>query len=176
MEDSYFFLPESKQNRLVSVQAKKDGKWMKYTVNPYYDPEYPVKGAMNFFSGGGGLSSTAKDYANFLQMYLNKGELNGERLLSRTTVQFIMANQVGELYWDPGAYYGLAFEVLDQKGAEMGGRGSVGTFGWGGYFNTQYFADPVENTIGILMKQTMDAQTDETAWKFRLLLGQAIDD
>ena len=176
MEDSYFFLPDSKKDRLVSVQAMKDGKWMKYNDNPYYDSDYPIKGAMSFFSGGGGLSSTAKDYANFLQMYLNNGELNGARLLSRTTVQFIMENQVGNLFGDSGSYYGLAFGVLDQKGAAMGGRGSEGTFEWGGYFNTQYFADPVEQVIGILMKQTQDTWTDQTGWKFSLLVGQAIDD
>jgi CubicO group peptidase (beta-lactamase class C family) len=175
MEDSYFYLPDAKKDRLVSVQIQKDGKWIKYPSSPYYDPDYPIKGAMSFFSGGGGLSSTAKDYANFLQMYLNDGELNGKRLLSRTTVQFIMANQVGDLFGNSGAYYGLAFGVLDEKGAGKGGSGSVGTFEWGGYFNTQYFADPVEQVIGILMKQTQDTYSDETGWKFRLLVGQAID-
>ena len=64
---------------------------------------------------------------------------------------------------------------MTDKGQATGGEGSVGTFDWGGYFNTQYFADPVEQTIGILMKQTQQAK-EETAWKFRLLVGQAIDD
>jgi len=176
MEDSYFYLPESKKDRLVTVQTKKDRAWARYPDNPYFDADYPIKGAMSFFSGGGGLSSTAKDYACFLQMYLNNGEYNGVRLLSRTTVQTIMSNQVGDLLGESGAYYGLAFGVLDENGAGMGGRSSVGTFEWGGYFNTQYFADPVENVIGILMKQTQDTWSDETGWKFRLLVGQAIDD
>ena len=176
MEDSYFYLPESKMDRLVPVQTKKDRAWTKYPGNPYFDADYPIKGAKSFFSGGGGLSSTAKDYACFLQMYLNNGEYNGVRLLSRTTVQTIMSNQVGDLLGESGSYYGLAFGVLDENGAGMGGRSSVGTFEWGGYFNTQYFADPVENVIGILMKQTQDTWSDETGWKFRLLVGQAIDD
>jgi CubicO group peptidase (beta-lactamase class C family) len=176
MDDTWFYLPESKQDRLVSVQTKENGKWKKFPESSFYDPDYPVKGAMKFFSGGGGLSSTAKDYASFLQMYLNNGELNGIRLLSRTTVQFMMANQIGELFGDSGAYYGLAFGVLDQKGQDMGGRGSIGTFEWGGYFNTQYFADPEEKIIGILMKQTQDIPSDETAWRFRILVGQAVDD
>jgi len=175
MNDTYFYLPDSKINRLVSVQTKKDDKWIRYT-NIYYDPDYPIKGAKTFFSGGGGLSSTAKDYATFLQMYLNQGELNGVRLLSRTTVQFIMANQIGDLLGNSGAFYGLAFGVLNQEGQNMGGRGSIGTFDWGGYFNTQYFADPKENIIGILMKQTQDIRMDDTGWKFRQLVGQAIDD
>ena len=176
MEDTYFYLPDSKKGRLVPVQTKKNEEWVKYSITPYYDPDYPIKGAKEFFSGGGGLSSTGKDYASFLQMYLNNGELNGVRLLSRTTVQFIMANQIGDLWGESGAYYGLAFGVNDQKGQDMGGIGSAGTFDWGGYFNTQYFADPKEGIIGILMKQTQDISGDETGWKFRLLVGQAIDD
>ena len=176
MDDTWFYLPESKQDRLVTVQTKENGKWKEFPESSFYDPDYPVKGAMKFFSGGGGLSSTAKDYASFLQMYLNNGELNGIRLLSRTTVQFMMANQIGELLGNSGAYYGLAFGVIDQKGQDMGGRGSIGTFEWGGYFNTQYFADPEEKIIGILMKQTQDTPSDETAWRFRILVGQAVDD
>lgn len=175
MNDTYFYVPDSKTNRLVRPQTLKDSKWAAYT-NPYYDSDYPIKGAKMFFSGGAGLSSTAKDYATFLQMYLNGGELNGVRLLSRTTVQSMMGNQIGDFWGDSGAYYGLAFRVLDQKGQNMGGRGSIGTFDWGGYFNTQYFADPKEETIGILMKQTQETGPDDTGWKFRILVGQAIDD
>ena len=108
-------------------------------------------------------------------MYLNGGELNGIRLLSRTTIQFMLSNQTGNLFAEPGAFYSLAFSVINQEGQNMGGKGSVGTFGWGGYFNTQYFVDPKEKTIGIIMKQTQET-TDDTAWKFYQLVGQAIDD
>jgi CubicO group peptidase (beta-lactamase class C family) len=176
MEDSYFYLPESKYDRLVPVQTTKDGTWVNYPVTPFYDPDYPIKGAMRLFSGGGGLSSTAMDYARFLQMYLNKGEMNGVRLLSRTTVETILTDQVGAMLGASDTGYGLAFGILNERGALWGGQGSAGTFNWGGYFNTQYFADPVEQTIGILMKQTQDISTDETGWKFQLLVGQAIDD
>jgi len=176
MSDTYFYLPNAKFSRLVPVQTKTDGQWNSNYSHVAYDVDYPIKGAKMFFAGGAGLSSTAKDYANFLQMYLNEGELNGVRLLSRTTVQSVMGNQIGDLWGDSGAYYGLAFGVLDQKGQDMGGRGSVGTFDWGGYFNTQYFADPKEDVIGILMKQTQESGPDDTSWKFRILVGQAIDD
>ena len=176
MEDTYFYLPDSKADRLVPVQSKTSGVWTKLGVNEFFDPDYPVKGAKTFFSGGGGLSSTAEDYARFLQMYLNNGVYNGKRLLSRTTIQTIMSNQVGDLLGDSGNDYGLAFGILDETGATRGGRSSIGSFEWGGYFNTQYFADPVENVVGVLMKQTQDTWSDETGWKFRLLVGQAIDD
>ena len=177
MDDTWFYLPESKSNRLVSVQQKDDkGNWERFPVT-FYDPDYPISGARRFFSGGAGLSSTVKDYATFLQMYLNGGELNGVRILSRTTIQSMMANQIGDL-WDEasGSHYGLAFGVVNESGEGQGGQGSEGTFSWGGYFNTQYFADPQENIIGVLMKQTQGPTGDETGWKFRMLVGQAVDD
>ena len=175
MSDTWFYLPKEKHNRLVSVQQITDGKWGKYPIT-FYDTDYPMKGAKRFFSGGAGLSSTAKDYATFLQMYLNNGELNGKRILSRTTLQSIMGNHTGELFSDDSEYYGLAFGVVTQKGQDSGGMGSAGTFDWGGYFNTQYFADPKENIIGILMKQTQGKVSDETGWKFRQMVFAAIDD
>ncbi|SMO68417.1 serine hydrolase domain-containing protein [Fodinibius sediminis] len=174
MDDTWFYLPDSKADRLVPVQTTEDGRWVRYPVT-FYDPNYPVKGARQFYSGGAGLSSTARDYATFLQMYLNKGELNGVRLLSRTTVQFMMSNQIGDLWEGNGKHYGLAFGVVNQRGENLGGMGSKGTFDWGGYFNTQYFADPQERIIGILLKQTQGT-SDPTGWKFRQLVGQAVDD
>jgi CubicO group peptidase (beta-lactamase class C family) len=174
MEDTGFYLPEEKAGRLVSVQKLEDGKWVRYPVT-FYDPDYPIKGARTFFSGGAGLSSTAKDYATFLQMYLNGGELNGVRILSRTTIETMMLNQTGELYGGGDKYYGLAFGVLTEKGQGKGGLGSPGTFDWGGYFNTQYFADPKQNIVGILMKQTRGGN-DQTGWKFRLLVEAAVDE
>lgn len=175
MNDTWFYLPREKHDRLVSVQHKVDGKWEKYPVT-FYDTDYPKKGAKRFFSGGAGLSSTAKDYATFLQMYLNKGELNGERILSRTTVQSIMGNQTGEKFGNGIKHYGLAFGVVTSEGQDAGGIGSMGTFDWGGYFNTQYFADPKEKIIGVLMKQTQGGTGDQTGWKFRQMVGATVDD
>jgi CubicO group peptidase (beta-lactamase class C family) len=175
MNDTRFYQPEEKAGRLVAVQQKVKGNWEKYPVT-FYDTDYPIKGAKSFFSGGAGLSSTAKDYTTFLQMYLNGGEYNGVRILSHTTIQSILSNQTGEMWGTPDKYFGLAFSVVTKKGGEKGGLTSEGTFEWGGYFNTQYFADPKENVIGILMKQTQGSVTDETGWKFRQLIGQTIDD
>ncbi len=176
MNDTRFYLPESKADRLVTVQQKVDGRWEKYPVT-FYDTDYPIKGAKSFFSGGAGLSSTAKDYATFLQMYLNGGEYNGIRLLSRKTVDIILSNQIGNIWGDESnTKFGLAFDILTESGQIKGGKGSAGTFGWGGYFNTQYFADPEEEIIGILMKQTQGPVNDVTGWKFRQLVFQTIDD
>jgi CubicO group peptidase (beta-lactamase class C family) len=175
MKDTGFYLPESKAARLVAVQKPDGNKWVRYPVT-FYDPDYPIKGAKSFFSGGAGLCSTAYDYATFLQMYLNHGELGGVRILSRTTVDMILSEQVGkDLFGGGTKHYGLAFGVVTDKGQARGGEGSAGTFDWGGYFNTQYFADPKEGVIGILMKQTQGGN-DDTSWRFRQLVGQLIDD
>ena len=176
MKDTWFYLPEGRAARLVPVQTPKDGQWVRYPVT-FYDPDYPIKGARQFFSGGAGLCSTALDYAAFLQMYLNGGEFKGTRILSRTTVDTILANQTGELMGGKNAnnYFGLSFGVLTPQGQAKGGKGSPGTFDWGGYFNTQYFADPQEKVIGILMKQTQGG-SDGTGDAFRRLVMQAIDD
>jgi CubicO group peptidase (beta-lactamase class C family) len=176
MNDTWFYLPEEKADRLVSVQqVNEKGEWIR-CPSTFYDPDYPIKGAKSFFSGGAGLSSTAKDYANFLQMFLNGGELNGVRILSRTTIRTILSNQTGDIWGSPEQFFGLAFAVVTQRGEEKGELGSAGTFEWGGYFNTQYFADPKEKIIGIIMKQTEGPTNDNTGWKFRQLVGQSLDD
>jgi len=175
MSDTGFYLPNSKANRLVTVQEHKKGKWIPLK-SKLFEPDYPIKGAKSYFSGGAGLSSTAKDYTTFLQMYLNKGELNGKRFLSRTTINFMMQKQFLNIWKDAGSYYALAFEVINKKGASKGGRGSIGTFDWGGYFNTQYFADPKEQLIGIIMKQTSGSVKDPTGWQFIQIIESAIDD
>jgi CubicO group peptidase (beta-lactamase class C family) len=176
MNDTGFYLPEAKANRLVRVHKRENGRWAPYPVT-FYDPDYPIKGAKSFFSGGAGLCSTARDYATFLQMYLNGGELGGKRFLSRTTIATIMSPQMSRDYWtNESAQYGLAFGLVTERGVAGGGQGSVGTFDWGGYFNTQFFADPQEGVLGVLMKQTRDVAEDETGWRFRLLVGQSIDD
>ena len=175
MNDTGFYLPESKAQRLVAIQQKENGQWVNFP-STFYETDYPIKGAKTFFSGGAGLSSTAKDYATFLQMYINGGELNGVRILSRTTIEAIMANQTGDLYGGGNDHHGLAFGVLTKQGQGRGGLGSEGTFVWGGYFNTQYFADPKENIVGIIMKQTQGPTGDQTAWKFKQIVGALVDD
>lgn len=87
-----------------------------------------------------------------------------------------MTNQVGDLLGEGGKDYGLAFGIVDQKGVQIGGMGSLGTFDWGGYFNTQYFADPQTGIIGLIFKQTSGAGNgDETGWKFRQMVFTLVE-
>jgi CubicO group peptidase (beta-lactamase class C family) len=174
MNDTRFYLNEAQGTRLVEVHTYQGGKWQEFPVT-FYDPAYPKTGAKTFFSGGAGLSSTTEDYAKFLQMYLNGGTYNGQRLLSPLTIQTAMQNQVGDL-WNTDHFHGLAFGVVTAKGVAQGGQGSAGTFDWGGYFNTQYFADPNHKIIGLLFKQVSGAgKGDQTAWKFRQMVFSAVE-
>jgi CubicO group peptidase (beta-lactamase class C family) len=178
MSDTYFYLPDSKKDRLVYIH-KPDSlqKWVRFPVT-FYDPNYPISGAKTFFSGGAGLSSTAKDYATFLQMLLNGGTMNGKRFLSRTTVELLTAtNQTGNLFGGPNgdSFFSLGFSVISQNG-EAKGNGSAGRFNWGGYFNTNYWADPKEKIIMVLMKQTQAAPDGGSEAMFTRLIYQSIDD
>jgi CubicO group peptidase (beta-lactamase class C family) len=173
MTNTGFYLNETQGEKLVTIHRKVNNQWESFPTT-FYDPNYPKTGAKTFFSGGAGLSSTAEDYSKFLQMYLNGGSYNGTQFLSSTTIETIMSNQVGDLLGNGGKDYGLAFGLVDPNGVAQGGIGSLGTFDWGGYFNTQYFADPVTKTIGILMKQTQGNTGDETSWKFRQMVFTSV--
>jgi CubicO group peptidase (beta-lactamase class C family) len=170
MKDSYFYLPTTHQDRLVPVQTKKDGFWTKYRGD-FYDTNFPVKGAKTFLSGGAGLSSTTADYSNFLQMFLNKGSFNGKQILGKKTVELVHINQNSHI---PDSSIGLAFGLVSEKDQALGGKGSAGTITWGGYFNTSYFADPVENITGIVFKQTREIEEEYTSVEFRTLVYQSL--
>lgn len=175
MNDSYFYLPDSKANRLVPVQIPDGNQGWTRLGTTFYNPDYPISGAKTFYSGGAGLSSTLKDYATFLQMILNGGEYNGIRLLSRPYTELLCcSNQSGDLYDASGrSFFSLAFGVVAPKGEQASGI-SAGTFSWGGYFNTNYFADPKEKIIGVIMKQTQRS-SDDLNQKFQILTYQAVD-
>ena len=182
MKDTYFYLPDSKKDRLVPLYSenKEEKKLAKLAANRgglAANPDYPITGAKAYFSGGGGLSSTAYDYAIFLQMLLNNGVYNGKRLLSRKGVDlFTNANQSGTLFPSPNGYFSLGFEVINEKGHSQD-LNSVGTFSWGGAFSTHYFADPKEKICVVLMKQMWGTSYGgELDKKFDVLVYQALDD
>ena len=130
-------------------------------------------------NGGGGLLSTAADYARFLQMLLNGGSLEGRRLLGRKTVEFMTADHLGPLprsgeVLPPGHGFGLGFAVKTALG-EHTEPGSVGTYGWSGAAGTAFFVDPQEAMFAMIMVQA-PGQLDEVRELFRQLVYAAIDD
>ena len=171
MNDTWFYLPEEKQSRLVKVNTEDQNRHVKSM--PQESVNYPLlKGT--YFSGGAGLSSTTKDYAIFLQMLLNKGVFNGKRLLSRRTVELITTNQIGDLSLGRDKF-GLGFQITTEAGqAELGV--SEGSFSWGGYFSTIYWADPRERLVCLLFTQQFPLSHSEIHDKFRVLVYQALND
>ncbi len=179
MKDTYFYLPDNKKDRLVPLYSEnKEKTLVKLGQNQGLaaDPNYPITGAKTYFSGGGGLSSTAYDYALFLQMLLNKGVYNGRQFLSRKSIElFTNSNQTGTLFPSPNAYFSLGFEVINEKGHAQD-LNSIGTFSWGGAFSTHYFADPKENICVVLMKQMWGTSYGgELDKKFDVLVYQALN-
>jgi CubicO group peptidase (beta-lactamase class C family) len=171
MTDSYFYLPSSKSERLVKVNTENNNhhiaKLPQTTVN------YPlIRGT--YYSGGAGLSSTTKDYAIFLQMLLNKGEYNGKRLLSRRTVELITSNQIGDLNLGRDKF-GLGFQITTANGQARLGM-SEGSFSWGGYFATTYWADPKERLVCLLFMQQSPLSHSEIQDKFKAMVYQALND
>ena len=158
MKDTWFYLPPDRAGRLVTVYDGEGGKAVP-RQKPIWDgvnPEYPrLKGT--YFSGGAGLSSTVEDYARFLQLFLNKGEFNGVRLLSPKTVELILTEQFPDLKADVGLAFGMETPHNDYESPR-----SLGSFSWGGAYATTYWADPKEGLIGQLYTNMVNSSA---AWE-----------
>jgi len=173
MKDTYFNIPADKHSRLANLYTEDSvGHLLKVTGSKNgIAVDYPNQ-VKHYFSGGGGLSSTAFDYAIFLQMLLNKGTYNGVEILAPRTVELILQNQLGDVNLGNNKF-GLGFEIVTEKGAADGPR-NVGSFSWGGYFGTMYWADPKEKLIGLLMTQQTPNSHGDLGAKFQSLVYQAL--
>jgi len=109
-----------------------------------------------------------------LQMLLNKGEYNGKRLLSRRTVELMTTNQIGDLNLGTDKF-GLGFEIITAEGQARLGM-SEGSFSWGGFFGTTYWADPRERLVCLMFVQQFPLSHSEIQDKFKALVYQALDD
>lgn len=179
MNDTHFYLPAAKLNRFVASYEpdKTNGNKIKLVEAPNAQSRW-LKEPHNYFSGAGGLVSTAADYVRFHQMMLNGGELDGVRLLGRKTVELMTANHTGDLpLWLPGPGYGfgLGYSVVKDIGV-TGQAGSAGMYGWGGAFCTYFQVDPKEELIGIVMTQVRPYDHLNIRQEFMALANQAIVD
>jgi CubicO group peptidase (beta-lactamase class C family) len=157
MNDTQFYLPKEKAPRLATAYTWYEGKGLtrfpdqSIAEGPFsYSADYPYRGPRKLYSGGAGLTSTAADYVRFCQMLLNGGKLDGARLVSRKTVELMSHDQLGKI--NPDMAFGLGFEVSGVK-APLAELASPGTYGWGGFFFTQFSIDPKEELIVIFMAQ-----------------------
>lgn len=177
MNDTHFYLPREKRDRLATVYSRIDDELKRASAAGGITGSQGayVDGPRRSFSGGAGLLSTATDYARFLQMLLNGGELDGRRILSRKTVELMTVSHLGSIPFNAGQGFGLGVSVLEDVGAR-GTPGSVGEFGWGGAYHTTYWVDPQEELVVVHLTQLLPAGGVNDQAKVRALVYQAIVD
>ncbi len=177
MNDTYFSLSKEKYARLATLYKMKNGKLEKTTG--YF--QYPQ--TQNYFAGGAGLVSTAFDYSRFAQMLLNKGSLDGKRIVSRKTIELMSSNSIGSLFIHTGSKhngimgdkFGLGFGIRTERGV-FDELESLGSFGWDGAFYTRFWVDPKEDLLGIFLSQVDSYWDEKLIGKFKVLVYQAIVD
>jgi methyl acetate hydrolase len=162
MEDTTFTVPDGKRERVVTVHARSGEGLLKEAANPRV-LESPAR-------GDGGLFSTAKDYARFMQMILNRGRLGTTRLVNAQTVAMMTTNQLGPLTipeqpstmpalarpFPIGAgkdTFGFGFQI-EARPATAGMR-SAGSLSWGGIFNTHFWIDPQRSIAAVVLMQVL---------------------
>jgi CubicO group peptidase (beta-lactamase class C family) len=176
MVDTHFFLPVDKRARLATVYSAKPAGGIERapdTGGMVSQGAY-TDGPRKAFSGGAGLLSTAHDYARFLQMLLNGGELDGVRLLSRKTVELMTTDHV-EKYGGPATGWSLGFQTVENLGA-WAQLGTVGSYGWGGAYHSHYWVDPQEQLVVVYLTQLIPAGNIDDHNKLRALIYQALVD
>jgi CubicO group peptidase (beta-lactamase class C family) len=152
MVDTYFNVPQEKAGRLPTVYAEELNKNIFEWGDMYskINPRYPLM-KHTYFSGGAGLSSTAFDYAIFLQMILNGGKYNGVQVIAKRSAELMLSPQLN-FKFNGSDDFGLGFALTAEKSANINMR-NKGSFSWGGYFGTKYWADPKEKLIVLVMTQ-----------------------
>jgi CubicO group peptidase (beta-lactamase class C family) len=180
MADTDFVVPESKWPRLATVYAPDAAGG----IRPMKDPETfgnatfsPIEyyKSRTYFSGGAGLVSTAADYARFAQMLLNGGSLDGVQLLSPKSIELMTRSHTADLppslLLSAGTGFGLGFRVVTDP-VQTGAIGSEGRYGWLGIYGTEFWIDPKERLIGIVLVQRYPGSPVAAA--FQPLVYQAL--
>ncbi len=171
MNDTYFYLPAEKHERLVKCYQRTSDS-TRYTLNPSeIDQIYPLADNQPYHGGGAGLSGTIEDYAKFCQMLLNGGEFNNHRVLGRKTVELMGTNQLVNI---PGTYqFGLAYEVTTKEGFNRT-MISPGSWKWGGAYGTAYVIDPKENMVALIYSNILPWVNPEVHDRFFTSVYQSL--
>ena len=185
MRDTSFVLDDAQVSRFAAnYERQGDG-----SLKMIDDPEQSNYRKRTFFSGGGGLLSTAPDYFRFTSMMQNMGELDGVRILGRKTVELMTMNHLpggqdltelaqGGMFTETayaGVGFGLGFSVM-QSPARAQVVGSPGEFAWGGAASTAFWIDPVEDLTVIFMTQLMPSSSYPLRRELRVLTYAALED
>ncbi len=181
MDDTAFYLPEEKLDRLASIYGPSGDNGIQEIDTPQVNS---YKRAHTMFSGGGGLVSTASDYMRFCQMMLNGGTLDSVRLLGPKTVELMTTNHLpddlmpysvseGLAQGTQGCGFGLGFRVVMDL-AQHGLIGSEGIYSWAGAASTVFWIDPKEELIAVLLTQFMPTGHYPIHPEFQVAVYQAM--
>ena len=182
MVDTHFFLPPEKLSRL-SASYKPENDQRISLDDPDTAESFFTSQTSKFYIGSGGLLSTASDYFHFAEMLRCKGVINtgqnkGQRLISRTTLELMLQNHIGNKYvWlmGPGHGFGLGFsQVLNSGDAHT--IVNPGTYSWGGMYCTHWWIDPVEDLLGMVFTQVRPYYHLNIRHDMQVLAAQAIVD
>jgi CubicO group peptidase (beta-lactamase class C family) len=181
MSDTSFDVPDAKWSRFATVYAPDGAGGIRAMKDPetfgntMMSPFAYYKSPKRYFSGGAGLTSTIHDYARFTQMLLNGGTFNGVRLLGPKTIELMTTSHTADLpsggLLGADGQFGLGFRVSTDLGASQT-LGSTGVYGWSGIYGTNFWIDPKEHLIGIMMVQRYPGST--VAASFQTLAYQAL--
>lgn len=166
MKDTSFYMTKERLDRFPTLYhpVLKAGEW-KLEVDEKPEDNPTVTGTITSLDaggGGGGVLSTAADYARFAQMLLNGGVLDGVRILGRKTVELMTSSHTGDMFLPlPGSGFGFGMGVGVYKGGDIPIMRSIGSYGWSGAAGTTYFADPKEDLICICFSQVFMHQAME---------------
>ena len=176
MVDTSFSIPEEKIGRLTSCYAQTEQEKL-FLDDPGENSAYRN---VRLYSGGGGLLSTLEDYRRFARLVLNWGELDGVRLVGRKTLELMGSNHIPANLLPlavtdpfPGFGFGIGFSVLMDI-SQTQALGSVGTLGWSGMASTDFWVDPQEDLIAIIMTQLIPLDEFNLHADFRNLVYQAL--
>jgi len=177
MKDTAFFVPEEKWNRLAVLWTPKKGGGIDRFMG---GPQDNYKKKPTLLLGGAGTVSTLDDYARFVTMLLNNGELDGVRILGRKSVELMRSDHLGSLAHgdkslQPGYGFGLTFAVNLGPG-KSATVGSEGEYYWGGAAGTSFWIDPKEHMVGVFLINVLPADDVVAAGQFKRMAYQALVD
>lgn len=176
MKDTYFYLPDDKKDRLVTLYEKLTMESKLSVSTNKTNQDFAVNGHKRYLSGGAGLVGTIEDYGRFCLMLLNGGEFHGYRILGKKTIEMMTANQIGDLtMWGGSNKFGLGFEIMTDKGKAMI-PGSVGSFKWGGVYSTDYLIDPAEDMVCLIYTNSFPNAFWQVTSFYRQLVYQAMEE
>ncbi|WP_438007529.1 serine hydrolase domain-containing protein [Sorangium sp. So ce321] len=184
MKDTGFAVPDDEWHRMTTAYAYVEGAGIRPMKDPeafgllVFSPEAYYRTPKRYFSGGAGLVSTAGDYGRFLQMLLNRGELDGVRLLSPKTVEIMTISHTSDLPRDAtgegqGIDFGLGFAIVTDLAASKI-LGSRGRYAWGSIYGSSFWVDPAERLVAVLLVQRYPNVDITLREQFQVLVYQSL--